>query len=100
MADDDPVAKSAFFIIRACPTRFPDGAQYGITATKRTFPLAVHRNLAKRKLRDWIRAHEKMMMPETDYVFIARYPILDATRTDGRDAMRRALHYLRQTGAK
>ena len=31
-----------------------------------------------------------------DYVFIARRPILDATREDGRAAMARALAYLKK----
>ncbi len=100
MTDDAPTARSAFFIIRACPTRFAGDARYGVTATKKTFDLAVHRNLAKRKLRDWIRHNERMMKPDTDYIFIARRAILDASRTDGRDAMRRALHYLGRTGGK
>ena len=70
--------------------------RYGLTVTKRTFKLAVHRNRAKRLLRDWVRFNEKCLRPDMDYVFIARRPILDATREDGRSAMARALTYLKK----
>lgn len=94
MSPDDMTARCAFFLVRAKPTLFPGDARYGLVATKKTFKPAVQRNRAKRLLRDWIAYHENMLMPEYDYVFIARAAILDATRTDGRTAMRKALHYL------
>lgn len=96
MPEDGPVARSPYFLIRAGKTRFADGARFGITVTKRTFRHAVDRNLAKRKLRDWIRHHEKYMLDNMDYVFIARRAIIDATRTDGRASLRRALHYIKR----
>jgi hypothetical protein len=37
-----------------------------------------------------------MMHPEWDYVFIIRRAILDADRTSGRVAMKKALNYLRK----
>ena len=96
MADDAPTARSPLFLIRMCPTRFDDGGRYGLTATKKTFRFAVDRNLAKRKLRDWIRFNEKHLIDGMDYVFIARRAISDATRDDGRAAMGRALRYLKR----
>lgn len=96
MTDENPTAKSVFFFVRMKPCVIPDTPRYGVTATKKTFKLAVHRNRAKRLLRDWIRFNEKHMRPNMDYVFIARQPILDATREDGRAAMARALNYLKK----
>ncbi|MBP5707427.1 MAG: ribonuclease P protein component [Alphaproteobacteria bacterium] len=97
MTDENPTAKSVFFIIRMKPCVTPEKPRYGVTATKKTFKLAVHRNRAKRLLRDWVRFNEKHMRPDMDYVFIARHPILDATREDGRAAMERALKHLKKT---
>ncbi len=101
MAEDAPTAKSNFFVIRAKPARFPDDARYGLTATKRTFRFATQRNRAKRLLRDWIAFNDALLLSEFDYVFIARHGILDATRDDGREAMRKALtHIQRKYGPK
>ena len=96
MTEENPTAKSAFFYVRMKPCVIPDTPRYGITATKRTFKLAVHRNRAKRLLRDWIRFNEKRLRPDMDYVFIARGAILDASREDGLAAMARALNYLKK----
>ncbi len=97
MTDDDPIAKSPYFLIRAKNAKFADDPRYGLVATKRTFKLAVHRNRAKRLLRDWIAYNENLMLPKYDYVFIARGAILGAMCDDGRDAMRRALRYIAKT---
>lgn len=94
---DVPIARSHFFLVKIVPTRFADGARYGIMATKKTFKFAFQRNRAKRLIRDWARFCEKYMMPEYDYIFIARTGILDATRDDGRQAMTKALKYLKVT---
>lgn len=96
MQPTDPVARCSYFLIRAKKAKFPDDARYGITATKKTFKHAVDRNRAKRLLRDWIRHNEKLMRPDWDYVFIVRRGIMDATRDQGREAMRKALHYLKK----
>ncbi len=96
-ADNDPSARSAYFLIRAKPAKFIEDPRVGFTATKRTFRLAVNRNRAKRLLRDWVAHNEKLLVPELDYVFIARGAILDATRPDGREAMRKALRYIQRT---
>jgi len=99
-ADNDPTARSAFFLVRAKPAKFPDDPRYGLTATKKTFKFAVDRNRAKRKLRDWIRFNESLLLAQYDYVFIARRAILNASRTDGRVAMKKALRYMGREYAK
>ena len=43
-----------------------------------------------------IEFNENMMCPEWDYVFVIRRDILSASRTEGRDAMKKALNYLRK----
>ena len=96
MTDDNPTARSALFFVRMKPCAIPDSPRYGVVATKKTFKLAVERNRAKRLLRDWIRFNEAYLLPNMDYVFIARRPILEATREDGRDAMARALAQLKK----
>lgn len=96
MAENDPVAKSAYFLVRAKNAKFPGDARYGMIVTKKTFKRAVDRNRAKRMLRDWLAFSEHMMYPEWDYVFIIRRAILDADRTSGRVAMKKALNYLRK----
>lgn len=101
ISDDDLMAKSAGLFIRVRPTRFPGDARYGLVTTKRTFRHAVERNRARRRIRAWLRVHEKMLNPDFDYVFIARTSINNWTYKDGLDAMRKALHFLsRQTAKK
>jgi len=95
--ENDPTARSALFLVRAKPAKFPDDARYGLIVTKRTFKLAVDRNRAKRMLRDWLRFNEKWLRPELDYIFIARRAILNASRLDGRVAMKKALRYIYKT---
>ncbi len=94
MAEDSPTAKCSFFVVREKPARFPGFTRYGLIASKRSFRLAVQRNRAKRLLRDWLRYNKKLMLPGMDYVFIARVAILNADRTEGRVAMKKALRYL------
>lgn len=95
--ENDPTGRCAYFLIRAKPAKFPDDARYGLVVTKKSFRYAVTRNRAKRLLRDWIAFNEKLMCPDMDYVFIARRAIVDATRDNGREAMRKALAYIRRT---
>ena len=95
MTDENPVARSSYFFVRMKPCVKDGDARYGLVATKKTFKFAVQRNRAKRLLRDWVRFNEKLLRPDMDYVFIARHPILEASREDGRDAMARALAYLK-----
>lgn len=100
MTDENLTARSAFFIIRTKPAKFPDDPRFGLVATKKTFRFAVQRNLAKRKLRDWIRFNDALQLADLDYVYIARRSILTAERDDGRAAMARALRYLAHEHAK
>ena len=93
---DDPVAKSAYFLVRAKRAKIPDEPRYGIIVTKKSFKRAVDRNRAKRMLRDWIAFCEHMMRPEWDYIFVIRRAVFEADRTTGRTAMKKALHYLRK----
>lgn len=98
--ENDLDARSTVFFVRAKPTRFPGHARYGLTASKRVFKLATQRNRAKRLLRDWIRHNERYLCDDLDYVFIARFGILDAKRPDGRAAVRRTLRYIKRTHEK
>ena len=86
----DPVVHNYFFITKTKPAARKD-SRYGIIAAKRTFKLAVHRNRAKRLLRDWIAYNEHLMLPNMDYIFIARSAILDVPREIGRKKMANAL---------
>jgi ribonuclease P protein component len=92
--ENDPTARSAFFLVRAKPAKYPDDARFGLIVTKKTFKHAVDRNRAKRLMRDWIEFNEDMLREDWDYVFVARRAILEATRLDGRVAMKKALNYL------
>lgn len=89
-APDDPVVFNHFFITKAKPAARKD-SRYGIVVSKRTFKLAVHRNRAKRLLRDWIAYNEHLMLPNLDYIFIARMHIFDCNRSDGRKKLANAL---------
>ena len=100
MSDENPTARSSFFYVRMKPCVVPNDARYGVVATKRTFKLAIQRNRAKRLLRDWVRFNENLLLPDMDYVFIARHPILDATRDEGRTAMAGALASLKKNPTK
>ena len=81
---------NGFFITKAKPAIKKD-SRYGIVVSKRTFKLAVQRNRAKRLLRDWIAYNEHLMLPNKDYVFICRMPVLECTREEGRKKMANAL---------
>lgn len=94
MAETDLTARSSLFLIRMRRARVADDPQYGLIVTKRMFKHAVDRNRAKRLLRDWIAYNEGLMRNDRDYIFISRRDILNATRKDGRVAMKKALHYL------
>ncbi|MBP3545154.1 MAG: ribonuclease P protein component [Alphaproteobacteria bacterium] len=94
--ENDPTARCAYFLIRAKAAKYPDNPKYGLIVTKKTFKHAVDRNRAKRLIRDWIAHNEKMMRDTWDYIFVIRRDILNADRASGREAMRKALHYLKK----
>lgn len=97
MTPDDLSGMSAYFIVRAKPAKYQNDARYGLVVTKRTFKHAVDRNRAKRLLREWIRHHENMLMPEFDYVFVARHKILNVAYDQGAESMGKALHWIKKT---
>ncbi len=90
VSHDNPAAINSYFLTKAKPMAKSD-ARYGIIASKRIFKLAVQRNRAKRLLRDWIAYNEDLMLPNLDYIFIAREAILDCSREIGRNKMASAL---------
>ncbi|MCR4917901.1 MAG: ribonuclease P protein component [Alphaproteobacteria bacterium] len=100
MAESDPMALAQQVVVRAKLAKFSASPRYGVVATKRVFKLAVQRNRAKRLLRDWVRFNEKLLAPEYDYVFIARFPILETDRESGRDSVAKALQYIENKYAK
>ncbi|MCQ2568042.1 MAG: ribonuclease P protein component [Alphaproteobacteria bacterium] len=74
-------------VVRAKSAKIPNDARYGLFAPKKTFKLATDRNRAKRMLRDWIAFNEDLMLPELDYIFVARGPVLTRRRDPGRKEM-------------
>ena len=90
--ENAPSVASKFFVVKARPTITTGDARYGIAAPKKSFKLAVQRNRAKRLLREWIRKSENLMSKNTDYIFIARLGILNATLADGAKATEEALN--------
>ena len=97
-APEAPGAITALFFVHAKAAKIPNDARYGLVAAKRTFKLAVHRNRAKRLLRDWIAYADanNLLAPEFDYIFIARGAILNASRDQGRAEMSKALQHIMQ----
>ena len=59
--------------------------RYGLVVTKKNFKLAVHRNRAKRLLRDWVAFNEDLMLPDLDYILIAGPSVLNNDRVNGRE---------------
>ena len=90
---NDPSVVSNYFIIRVKVAAKQD-ARYGLIVPKRTFKYAVERNRAKRLLRDWIAFNEHLMLPDADYIFIARAAVLECSREKGRVQMATALKKL------
>lgn len=87
---NDPSVANDYFVTKVKVAAKPD-ARYGLVAPKKIFKLAVQRNRVKRLLRDWIAANEDLMLPDFDYIFIARESILDCSRDTGRANMAQAL---------
>jgi ribonuclease P protein component len=84
-------AMAECFVVKAKAAKISGDARYGLIVSKRDFKLAVHRNRAKRLMRDWIAFNEDLMSPELDYVFIAYSQVLDCGREVGRKSMADAL---------
>jgi len=94
-AEEDPTFKCPAFIMRARLTKWPGNPKYGLIATKKTLKHAVDRNRGKRLLRVWLRENEKYMSEKLDYVFIVRRQILETTKPEGVDLMKRAIKKLK-----
>lgn len=83
MGENSPSVKTALFIVKMDKSKLPNDARYGLIVTKKTFKLAVHRNRAKRLLRNWIAKNENLLNPNYDYIFIARRNILESDLDTG-----------------
>ncbi len=90
---DNPSVSNFYFMVKSKDAVKKD-SRYGIIASKRTFKLATQRNRAKRLLRDWIAFNEDLMLPNKDYIFIARGAIFDCDRENGRKKMAHLLKKL------
>ena len=88
---ETPTARADCFVVKAKSAKFEKDARFGLVVSKKVFKLAVYRNRAKRLLRDWIAFNEDLMLPDMDYIFIARSQILDCKREEGRAQMAKAL---------
>lgn len=84
---ENPGIGGNLFVIKIKPAKIPNDARYGLIVSKRIFKLAVQRNRVKRMMRDWIYVNEDLMMPDFDYIFILREPVLGVKRDDGRREM-------------
>lgn len=82
------------FVLKTHVNPNGDAPRYGIVVSKRLFKLAVQRNRAKRLLRDWIAFNEQNMLDNMDYIFIARFAILDSDRETGRAMVHNAIRQL------
>ena len=89
-------AATPALIIKQRPKLF-EKSQYGLVANKRTFPLAVDRNRAKRLMRVWLQATGRPN--EMDIIIIARLPILETKREDGIRQMKYCMKKLKQLTA-
>ena len=79
------VVRADCFIVKTKSSKEYGNNRYGLVVTKKNFKLAVHRNRAKRLLRDWIAFNEDLMLPDLDYILIARTSILNTSRANGRE---------------
>ena len=57
----------------------PSASRLGVVASKRTFPRAVDRNRARRRLREAFRLNRGRLAGPSDFVLLARRRILGAT---------------------
>ena len=87
VAPDDAnnfVVRTDCAVVKTKSTKEYGNNRYGIVVAKKLFKLAVHRNRAKRLLRDWIAFNEDLMLPDLDYILIARSSVLNFNREQGR----------------
>jgi len=82
------------FFITKTKSAVKKDSRYGLIVSKKVFKLATNRNRAKRLLRDWLAHCENLLVPNKDYIFVARAPILGCKRPEGRQKMAAALKKL------
>ena len=66
---DDILVQSVCFNLKIKKQSVSGETRYGLVASKKVFKTAVDRNLAKRKMRDWIAHNEEFMNLNMDYIF-------------------------------
>ncbi|MBR3510514.1 MAG: ribonuclease P protein component [Alphaproteobacteria bacterium] len=79
------------FSVKIKKQSVPGETRYGLVVSKKIFNTAVKRNLAKRKIRDWIHYNEEFMNLNMDYIFFVNEKILDYSRDLGYKDMRKAM---------
>ncbi len=84
------VVRTDDFMVKTKSSKEYGNNRYGLVVTKKNFKFAVQRNRAKRLLRDWIAFNEDLMLPDLDYILIAKTSVLECSREKGRKAMRDA----------
>ena len=92
----DPAVCAPCFLLKAKQSSVPGQSRYGILVSKKSFKLAVHRNLAKRKMRDWVAFNEHLFLPDKDYIFILNENILDYNRDIGRKDTETAMRKIKR----
>ena len=80
---DDILVQSVCFNLKIKKQSVSGETRYGLVASKKVFKTAVDRNLAKRKMRDWIAHNEEFMNLNMDYIFFINEQILDYSRDVG-----------------
>ena len=88
---DDIRMRSFCFFVKVKEPSVPGESRYGLIASKKIFKTAVARNLAKRKMRDWIAYNEEYMILDMDYIFVLNPEILKYPRDLGYRDTRKAL---------
>ena len=95
--EDASVIVLPAIIVKFRPRKTESG-QYGLVASKRTFPTAVRRNRARRLIRAWMAKCDRP--PKFDVLFIARGKILETTLTQGVGQMAKAFGKIRKSRKK
>ena len=93
---DGITSVNSFVVVKIKPAKILGDARYGLIVSKKMFKLATARNRVKRLLRDWIAFNEDLMLPDFDYIFIARIGILNCSREYGRDRMKKAFRRIKR----
>lgn len=90
--DGDNTVVMPAFVVKYRPKNMETG-EYGLIVTKKTFPLAVCRNRARRLVREWLRLVGQPA--DIDLLFIIRASIIKTDFKDGVGQMKKALQRIR-----